>query len=432
MRFIIYNLLLLLLSPLLAVYLLVRLLAGKSREGFAERLGFVPKEKTAGAAPRVWLHAVSVGESVAAKPVWDALRAALPEWALYHSTITGTGQAVAAKTVGDTGTLLYLPFDFLPCVWLALARVRPRVLVIVETELWPNLLAVARMMGIRTVMVNGRISDRSLRGARRAGWLYRWMTGNVDRFCMQSREDAARIISLGAAPDRVTITGNTKFDMALPEVTLGEQVKLRGELGLTRDEPVVVAGSTHPGEEEIVLRAFRQVKSAQPPVRLVIAPRHITRAQEVEDLVVAHGFAAARRSRMATAPTPPDAVIILDTIGELARAYALGAAAFVGGSLVPIGGHNVLEPLALGKPALFGPYMSNFREIGAIVTEAGIGFPITDAATLAAQWSALLANPTLRRDIADRAAAVFAANTGAAQRSVAEIAHLVGVVSPKS
>ncbi len=431
MRLILYNLLLLLLSPLLVIYLLVRLLAGKSREGFAERLGFVPRTKTGGAAPRGWLHAVSVGESVAAKPVWDALRAALPDWALYHSTITGTGQAVAAKTVGDAGTMLYFPFDFLPCVWLALTRVRPRVIVIVETELWPNFLAVAHLMGIRTVMVNGIISDRTLRGARRLGWLYRWMTGNIDRFCMQTHADAERIIALGADPERVSVTGNTKFDQALPEVSLGAQMTLRGELGLTRDEPVLVAGSTHAGEEDIVLRAFRQVKSAYPRVRLILAPRHLPRAQEVEDLVVAHGFVAARRSRMAAVPTPPDAVIILDTIGELARAYALGLAGFVGGSLVPIGGHNVLEPLALGKPALFGPHMHKTREIAAIVTEAGIGFPISDAESLAAQWMELLTNAALRQDVAERAAAVFAANRGAAQRSVAEITHLVGVPNPK-
>jgi len=424
---IVYNILLLIFSPFVALYLFWRLvIIGKSRDGILERLGFVPARKCAGSEPRIWLHAVSVGESVAARPVWEEMLEVLPGWRLYHSTMTDTAQVQAAKAVGTRGEMLYFPFDFFPCVWLALSRVRPSLIVLVETEMWPNFLAVAHLLGIKVMMVNGRISDRSLRGSTHLGPLYRWMTTNIDRYCMQSPGDAERIIAIGAAPDRVTVTGNTKFDQIMAPVSLGEQVKLRGKLGLTRDEPLLLAGSTHEGEEDIVLRAFRQVKTADPRVRLIIAPRNINRAQEVEDLVSAHGFPVARRTRMATIPPPPDAVIILDTIGELARAYALCTVAFVGGSLIPIGGHNVLEPLAMGKPVVFGPCMSNFRDIAVIVNEAGIGMTIHDAAELAARWLELLNDPQRRRTIADTAAVIFTEHRGASTRSAHAAALLVG------
>lgn len=426
---VLYNMVLLLLSPVLLLYLLWRfVVTGKSRAGLSERLGWMPAHKCAGSEPCLWLHAVSVGETVAAKPVWPALLDALPGWRLLHTTITDAGQEQAVKFVGEQGQVAFFPFDLLPCVWLALARAHPSLIVLVETELWPNFLAMAHLLGIPVLVVNGRISDRSLRRALRLLPLFRWMTSNITRFCMQSGEDAARIIRLGADPARVTVTGNAKFDQVATAVPLGEQILLRDALGLTRDEPVLLAGSTHPGEEEQVLRAFRRVKSADARVRLLIAPRHIQRAQEIEELVVAHGFAVARRTKLATMPVPPDAVIIMDTIGELGRAYALCTAAFIGGSLAPIGGHNVLEPLALGKPPLFGPYMSNFRDIAALVLEHELGAQVNDDAELAAQWLAYLVDAHRCRDIARRAAALVDANRGAAQRFAEEAVKLVGVV----
>jgi 3-deoxy-D-manno-octulosonic-acid transferase len=412
-----YNLVLLLLSPLALVWALWRVtITGKSRHGIGERLGFIPASKITGDSPRIWLHAVSVGETVAARPIWQALLQALPGWQLYHSTTTATGQGQAEKVVGEEGTVLFFPFDFLPCVWLAFSRVHPRLVVLVETELWPNFLAVARLRGARVVLANGIISDRSMRSAARLRPLYRWMTGNLDGCCMQSEEDARRIIALGADPARVTVTGNTKFDQVLTEVSLGEQMTLRQALGLQREERVLLAGSTHPGEEEIVLRAFRQVKTADPSVRLVIAPRQVQRAQEIEELAIAHGFAVIRRTKLSALPPPPDAVIILDTIGELARAYALSTAAVVGGSFVPVGGHNVLEPLGLGRPAIFGPHMHKNRDIATIVQQAGVGFQVADADELAARWRECLASPARCRQIADAAAIMFQHQRGAAQR----------------
>jgi 3-deoxy-D-manno-octulosonic-acid transferase len=423
--FFLYNLALLVLSPLVAAYVLWQLATtDRSLRGLGERFGFVPRRKTLGDGPRVWIHAACVGETMAAKPIWEALLPLLPGWQLVHTTTTRQGQEQARKAVGDRGMVFYFPLDFLPCVWLAFARIRPRVVVLVETELWPNFLMMARVMGCRVIVVNGRLSERSLRGAARAPFLYRWMTANVTRFCMQSPEDAARMLRLGADPDRVVVTGNTKFDQTHTAVSLGERVTLRDALRLGRDEPVLLAGSTHPGEEEIVLRAFRQVRLSRPDARLVIAPRNTHRAQSIEELIVAHGFTAARRTKLANAPAMPDAVLILDTVGELARAYGLCTAAFVGGSLAPVGGHNILEPLALGTPALFGPHMVNFRDIAAISLEAQAGVQVQDAEELAARWLTFLNDPGLQAAVAERAAHVFAQHRGASARSAREIARL--------
>jgi len=423
---IVYNLVLLVLSLIIVLLLLWRLIvAGKSRRGLLEQLGFIPARKLS-AGPRFWVHAVSVGENTAAKPVWQALLALLPEYRLILSTTTDTGQAMAVKFAGGQGQPIYFPFDLLPCVWLALARVRPEVIVLMETELWPNFLSVAKRFGCKVMVANGIISDRSLRGAARVRPIYRWMTGHIDRFCMQSREDADRIIRLGADPARVTVAGNTKFDEVLTEVPLGEQITLRNALGVGREEPILLAGSTHPGEEEPVLRAFRQVKAAHPDARLIIAPRHIQRAQEIEELAIAHGFAVARRTKMAVTPPAPDAVIILDTLGELARAYALCTATFVGGSFVPIGGHNILEPLGLGKPAVFGPHMEKNRDLAHLTLAAGVGFQVADADALAARWNVFLADRHLLKEVANKAKAVFQQHSGAGQRCAEAAVALLG------
>jgi 3-deoxy-D-manno-octulosonic-acid transferase len=424
----IYNLVLFLLSPVIVLAILAQMvIGGKTRRGQGERMGFVSRRKVRGDGPILWMHAVSVGESVAAKPIWQAMLAAMPGWRLVHSCTTDTGYDVAQKGLGEAGSLLYFPYDYLPFVWLSFARVRPSLLVLVETELWPNALLVASWVGCPVMVVNGRISERSLRGASRVPWLYRWMCGRIDRFCMQSEEDAARIIRLGADPARVVVVGNSKFDQVEPAVTLGEQVTLRNMLGLTRDEPVLLAGSTHPGEEEVALRAFRQVKQAHPEVRLVLAPRDIKRAAEIEALVTAHGYISIRRTKIGSAPAPPDAIILLDTVGELARAYGLCVAAFVGGSLVPVGGHNVLEPLAQGRAALFGPQMSNFRDIAAITLDAGLGAEVRDDAELARQWLAYLNDPALRDKVARQASTTFHAHMGASRRCAAEAARLAGL-----
>lgn len=419
-----YNLVLLLISPLAVMYIIWGLIiSDRSRRGMGERLGFIARRKVAGEGRRLWLHAVSVGETMAAKPIWEAMLQRFPHCRFFHSTTTDTGQAQAVRAVSDRGTLLYFPFDFLPCVWLALRRVRPELLVLLETELWPNMLAVARLMGVKVIVVNGRISERSLRGGKRLGPVYRWMTGNVDRFCMQSEEDARRIILLGADPATVVVVGNSKFDQVAAAITPTEREALRQALGIAPEDAVVLAGSTHPGEEEIVFSAFRQFVGAVPRARLVLAPRDISRAERLEEMAAASGLTAVRRTAIRAGCTAQ--VMILDTIGELMRAYALGTSAFVGGSLVNLGGHNILEPLASGRPAIFGPHMSNFRDIAALALEEEVGVQVNSAEELAAQWLHFAQHPEACRAIVERAAGIFQRYRGASARFVDEMELLI-------
>jgi 3-deoxy-D-manno-octulosonic-acid transferase len=422
-----YNLLSLIFSPVLfIVYLINALTRHNIIKGTWQRFGFIPKRKDAKDVPLFWLHAVSVGETIAARAVWPEIQKALPDWQMAHSTFTDTGMGEVTKGVENRGIIFYMPFDFFICVWMAFSRLRPRLLVLMETELWPNLLFMAKMYGCKLMVVNGRISDDTARDARMAISLYRWMTSRVDLFCMQSQEDATRIISLGASPDKVRVSGNVKFDQAMVSVTLGEEAILRNNLGLKRDEPVLLAGSTHPGEEEIVMQAYRIVKNNHPETRLVIAPRHITRGAEIEELIKAHGFSAVRKTKINDDfIVPPDAVLILDTIGELAKAYSMCTAAFVGGSLVNIGGHNILEPMGLGKPAIFGPHMNNFRDITELALNNGVGFKVENADDLAARWMEFLQNPDYCKKMADKTVEVISIHRGAAKRCADEAEKLV-------
>jgi len=416
---IIYNLVMVLISPILLPVIFLRGYFGEmTRNGVGERMGFIPRRKLKGTKPRIWVHAVSVGETMAAKFICPALQQQFQDFEIFQSSTTDTGHEQATKFMGDTGQVIYFPYDFLLFDWLSLTRVRPQLLVLVETELWPNFLLVAKLIGCKIIMVNGRISERSIKGGQRFAPMYRWMTAQVDLFLMQGQVDAERIIMLGADPSRVRVEGNAKFDQVDSVVSLGEQLLLRGTLGFNRDEPVLVAGSTHPGEEEIILRAFRQVKKSVPNVRLLIAPRQINRAGEISELIISHGFSPVRRTRLhdKSMSPPPDAVVILDTIGELASAYALCAAAFVGGSLDSTGGHNILEALAPGKPVLFGPNMSNFRDIAQIALDNEVGFQVVDDTEIAAKWVEILQSPKILVKIAQKTKEVFQQQKGASAR----------------
>lgn len=407
-----YNLLLLLASPLLLAWLLWRLVVRRKGLGaWRHRLGFVPRPPEA-ASPRVWLHAVSAGEMGAMRPVLEALRAALPEAYLALSTVTPAGMTVAEKTCAAADTRFFLPFDWADCLALALWRVRPQLVVVAEKELWPNLLGLPRLLGMRTLVINGRVSARMLRRARWAGRLVRWLYALPNCLCVQSELDAARLAKLGVPAERVIVAGNTKADaMAARDHAL--EARLARELGLTEEEPWLVAGSTHAGEEEAVLAAFLAVRAQLPQARLLLAPRHLERVAEVSALVAAQGLAVARRSE---GEVPPGAVVVLDTMGELRSAYALGAACFVGGTLAPIGGHNPLEPAAVGRAALFGPYTANCEDVVELVLGAGVGFRVEDGSALAEQFLRIARDLPLRERIAQAGPALVASQRGAAQR----------------
>lgn len=437
LMFVVYNLLLVLLLPPLALYLLYRLVEPRRRlTGLSERFGNI-QATTAGledADPVIWVHAVSAGEMAAVAPVIREIRVREPLVRIALSTVTETGREMVGKLGLDPDALFFFPFDLPGIVDRVLNSVRPDVLVVVETELWPNLLHAARRRGVPVIVVNARVSDRSYPRARALRPLYRWMLGNLERICAQSQEDADRFVALGADPERVTVTGNSKFDEQFPAVREADVSKFRQDFGFRREAPVLVAASTHEGEEELVLQAFTRLRVTHADLQLVIAPRHPERGGRVEEIVHDHGYGAYRRSRaldggggdpLAPERGPQCCVAILDTMGELARVYAIATVAFVGKSLVKGGGHNILQPIALGKPAIFGPYMENFRDIAAICKREQVGFEVADLDELVALVDRLLTSEGDLALVAARGPAVIAKYAGASQRNAERVVELL-------
>lgn len=416
-----YNLLLLIGSPLLAVYLAYRLLIkGKSREGILQRLGWAPRLPPAEGG-RVWLHAVSAGEAVAAAAIARRLAEISPETEVVVSTTTPAGQQQARKLLPGAKAWFYFPFDFLPCVLLALLRVRPTVIAPVETEIWPNWLWLARTLRIRTALVNGQFADRGFRGARKARPLYRWALGNLDALWMQSEQAAERALFLGARRERVRTVGNVKFEQQVSPVRAEVAAAVREALALGLGRPLWMAGSTHPGEEEQVLEAYRLAREQVPDLALLLAPRHIERAPQVMELLEREGWNCGRRS--AGMERPVD-ILVLDTMGELAGLYALADVVYVGGSLVPIGGHDILQPLFHGKPVLFGPHMHNQHDLARLALEAGAALQVESAAELGERVARLCSDAARREELREAGERLLEQNTGAAWECAALLARL--------
>ena len=386
-------------------------LVRRRRAGYAQHLGQrlgrlgegLPPE------PRCWIHAVSVGESAVAVPLVESIRRRWPTLGIVVSTITPTGARIVAERLAATAVHRYFPVDLPGPVRRALDAAQPRFFIAIETELWPNFLRALARRRIPAMIANGRISDRSFRRYHRVRWLMRRVLADVTVFAMQSEEDARRIVALGAPAGRVVVTGNLKNDL-LPEP--GDDAGWRERLGLDAGDRLWIAGSTHRGEEAIVLDAFLRAKARCPTLALLVAPRHPERALEVEEMIRARGLIAVRRSRLPR-EVAPGAVIILDTVGELAQLYGLAEVVFVGGSLVPVGGHNVLEPAMRGKPVLFGSHTSNFREGADLLQRTGGGIAVTDGAELELELTRLLEDGDLLRRTGEAARAAFAGRQGA-------------------
>ncbi len=356
------------------------------------RLGY--GQPPPGSGPRAWVHAVSVGEAIAAAPLVEGLRRLRPELPLVVSTVTATGARVVGERFAGLATHRYFPLDFPASVRRTVQSIDPAFFVCMETELWPNVLRELARRGVPAMIANGRLSDRSFERYRWLRPAMRRVLADVRVFAMRSDEDARRIIALGAAPERVVVTGNLKHDAA-PDPP-GAADLWRRLLGLRAGQRVWVAGSTHKGEEDAVLAAHAAGQSVHPDLALVLAPRHPERVEEVLALVAARGWRALRRSSLpAAAQSARPPVIVLDTVGELAQIYGIADVVFVGGSLVPRGGHNVLEPALRRKPVLVGPHTDNFREAAALLVDAEAAVVVTDAASLAAELRTLLADPAL-------------------------------------
>jgi 3-deoxy-D-manno-octulosonic-acid transferase len=429
MIYALYNILLLPALFFIIPYHLYRSLSRGRKAALAERFGFIPADKVAAVAGvgAIWVHAVSVGETIAAVPLLKALKKRYPERRIVLSNGTETGRGVAEK-LAEVDCAIYFPFDYRFAAARVLRVLQPALVVIVETEIWPNFLRMARGMGIPVVLANGRISDRSFGRYLKLRWFFRRVLENFAALCMQSDVDAARIIAVGAAADRVHVVRNLKYDIPAAPVAPSEQAALRNIYRLPPDVPVVTAGSTHDGEEEEVVAAYRTLLIEGRSLFLVLVPRHPERAGAVAEILRREGMAFTLRSQLdgRSAPLAPGEVLLVDTIGELMKLYALSAVVFVGGSLVPTGGHNVLEPASLGVPVLFGPHMGNFREIAALILGCGGGVQIGNGAELADTLRILLDDSARRTGMGRNGARLLEENSGSAERHLAVLARFTG------
>jgi 3-deoxy-D-manno-octulosonic-acid transferase len=396
---------------------------GKYLRTFRERLGRLPVYLNVDGDRSIWIHAVSVGEVLAARPLVPALRERFPNHRLFLSTTTVTGNAVAKKSVRGIDGLFYAPFDFPWPVRRALDVLNPSLLVLVETEIWPNLIHEASRRGSRVALANGRISPRSFPRYLRVKRLLASVLPEVDLFLMQGETHAERIRAMGAPPSRVQVVGNLKFDAVEPGKLPERLVRLLH--GGQAPRPLWVAGSTVGGEEELVLSAFHRVRERVPEARLLVAPRHPERFAAVPPLVEAAGFRCLRRSTLDPAAWRDGEVLLLDSLGELAQVYALASVVFVGGSLVPSGGHNILEPAVSGKAVVVGPHMENFQEIADQFRSESALVQVASADELGREVSALLLDEERRRALGERARELVGRNRGAVQQTADALSSLL-------
>jgi 3-deoxy-D-manno-octulosonic-acid transferase len=405
---------------------------GKYRAGFWERCGFVPRRLnstpgpsgTAGATNSencTWVHAVSVGEVLAVTGLIEELRRQ-PHQRVVISTTTATGQKLARDRFGAEN-VFYFPLDFAFAIRPYIHRLRPQLLILVETEFWPNLLWLAHAEGIRVAVVNARLSDRSFPRYRRFRRLLRSMLDTIDVYLAQSEEDARRLAAIGARPNRIRVCGNLKFDFR-PPAALPLVASLHAALQQAGAGPLIAAGSTVEGEEEEILAAFRRVRERWPKAVLLLAPRHPERFPDVAGLLVASGLTWWRRSQWTGTPVG-GGVFLLDSIGELSAAYALAQIAFVGGSLAPRGGHNILEPAFHGVPVVVGPHTENFRDVIALFARQNAVRVVKNGEELADLWLRLLADERERAELGSRAGAVLRSYSGATARTIDILQALV-------
>ena len=403
---------------LFAPYALFKMIGTPSfRAGIGQRLSLPSAMNSIeiGTAP-VWIQAVSLGEVKSVAPLVRKIadNADLP---VFLTSTTATGYEAASRLLAPKRANALFPLDFRPVVNRSLASVRPRVIVLFETEIWPNFIRAAASRGIPVCIVNGRISEKSYRCYRAVPKIFKHVLSQISYAGMQSQQDARRALELGVPPDAVEVCGNVKFDSAstLPPYEAIE--KLRNELDIAIDAKVIVAGSTHEGEEASLIEAYRKILDRCDRVRLVIAPRHPERFDGVETAIRTAGFSVQRRT---TGKSKHDSdgksVILLDTIGELASVYALASVAFVGGSLAKVGGHNIIEPASMGKPVLFGPFMHHFEDVKEAFQSEKAAICVADEEQLCETILSLLDDPEKATAVGNAAKRVVEANRGATDR----------------
>jgi len=430
--FIVYDLIFLVFA---IFYLPLYFLRGKLNSGFLRRLGFLPAQLNLDRP--IWIHAVSVGEAIAIKGLLRQLRQAYPGKKLVISTVTATGNKIAQGLVQDGDFLTYLPLDFSFIVKHVLKRINPCMFIIAETEIWPNLITCLDRLQVPVITVNGRISDSSYSGYRLIKFFIRPILRMVKQFCVQSDLDALRLKSLGVDKQRIQVTGNVKFDINLDPIRELNVLDYRAKLWLGQFDKLLVCGSTHPGEEELIFTAYQELLVVFPRLKLLIAPRHPERSKKISRLAADKGFMPVLISSISGAysvksPTSNGGcstctnspVFILDTIGELLNYYSAADIVFVGGSMVKKGGHNILEPASLKKPVIFGPYMFNFRQISELFLTNQAALMATSSRELANKVKELLNSNLLAKGLVERAYDLIIKNRGATNKNIQIIKQL--------
>ncbi len=393
-----------------------------------QRLGYLPISFNLESDESIWIHAVSVGEVLTARALLPELRERYPKLRLFLSTTTMTGQQIARNNLRYVDEVFYFPFDLGFIVNRTIKLVKPRLFIMMETEIWPNLLRACDRDGVKTMLVNGRISSRSYPRYRIARPFFRRVLRHIDRFCMQSEESARRVIDIGAERDRVVVTGSLKFDsLEIPGASAPDRGRNRvlRYFRVSPDRPVVIAASTVRTEEEPVLEAFQRIRATMTNALLIIAPRKPERFDDVEKLARRAGWNVARRTELRVDADPRHDVVILDTIGELAQVYQIATVVFVGGSLADTGGHNILEPAVFGKPIVFGPYMQNFAEISRTFLDNGAAVQVQSDRELESALLDLLGDPVRRAGLGAAARALVEANRGARTKTMTAITQVL-------
>lgn len=410
--FILYDLIFLIFT---LIYLPIYLFKGKFHQGFLRRLGILPKGLNLD--KPFWIHAVSLGEAISLRGLIGELRKCYPAKQFVFSTVTPTGNKIFREIAREGDLVTYLPLDFSFTVKKVIDKVRPNLFIIAETEIWPNLITYLGKKNIPIVIVNGRISDASLKGYSAVRLLIAPILNKVRLFCMQSDADAARLKQLGFPGDKIKVTGNMKFDQLNP----GRGAGCREKLGLSPQEKLFLCGSTHPQEEEIILSVYKNLLKKFSGLRLLIAPRHTQRSGEILKLANGFGFCCVEASKINPQNLSAKPVFILDTVGNLADFYAAADIVFVGGSLVKRGGHNILEPAGAGKPVIFGPQMFNFRDVARIFLDNHAAIMVKSAKELESAVEELFNNSAMAAELTANARRVILQNQGATARNIGAI-----------
>lgn len=437
MSLLLYNIVLhTLVAPFLAAYYLPQIAVGrKYRRSLAGKLGLNSSDFPVDLAgsPRIWFHAVSVGEVVALGPLVTAVKEIFPTASLIVSTGTETGQDKARGSIPEADGFLYLPLDFPSFVNPVIERIRPDLFVLMETELWPNLVGSLKGHGVAIALVNGRISDRSFPRYRFFRRFFASTLGAIDLFLMASEMDAQRVLAMGAPEGRIVVTGNTKFDASLRDITQDSSQRLCRLLDLNEKSMIWVAGSTHPGEHETVLDVYERLSQKFPELILILAPRHVEKTPSIVEAMKERSMAPPLLFSSAEAGEKRNGrkVVIVDRTGELFEIYSLATGVFVGGSLVPKGGQNILEPAAWGKTVLFGPSMEDFREARDILISAGAGIEVRGAEDLADRVRKILSDPQTASELGTRGREAVLKHVGSARRNAVLLAdHLEAKAVP--